>query len=344
MLAYIIDKETLNIKEAIKLSQYTLDIDEEVNNKSSLTIAKKVDAAAGDYVVLKNNSKTEYCGIISDIQNDNGHSAHTLNLLQISNIFSRKILLSNESLISTTGIEDFIKYTIENEFSNSSDTFLNMSYIEVEVLTHTPITKSVETEEGIYNFHTFIVNAKQNYDINISYTFENGKLKLTVFKESYDSYIIDTSFTDISEYSEVREINYLAKVTVRAKDTGLISSWYLQSDRTITSDANSSTRVYGNIELLQSETEVEMQQVAYDAFKGNSYSHLVEFKIKSDSKLINVSELTAGTPILLKTKSGGIFNSYISGKIIDSDSSAVYFKCGNLRVTLTDKLKKGVIK
>jgi hypothetical protein len=343
MLAYFIDKETLTTKDVVKLSKYTLDIDEEVNKKSSLTVYKKLNVLAEDYVVLKNKADIEYYGIISDIQNDNGHSIHKINLLQLSNIFNRKILLANENMITTVGIEDFIKYTIESEFSNSSDDFLNMSYIEVDVLSHTPIVKAVDNEEGIYNFHTFITNAKQNYDINITYRFEDGKLKLSVYKDTYDTQIIDTSFSDVSEYSEVREVKYISKVTVKAKDTGLISSWYLQADRTVTTDQNSPTRVYGTTELLIANTEAEMQQVAFDAFKGNSYSHLVEFKLKKESKLIEVEKLTTGTPIILKTKSGGVFDSYISGKVIDSESSAVYFKCGNLRVTLTDKLKRGVL-
>ena len=343
MIAYFLDHLTLQIKDAIELSSYTLDIDEEVNNKSTLVIHRKPNATAEDYVVLKNKSVIEYQGKIENISNENGHNLHTLSLSHISNIFNRKVLLANEGIISATGIEDFIKLNIENEFSNSTDAFINLLYIEVAVLTHTPIVKSVEAENGIYNFHTYITNAKQNYDINITYVFDSGKLKVCIYKEQYDTQIVDATISDVIEYNEVREVNYTAKVTVKAKDTGLVKSWYLQTNRTVTDDSMSPSRVIGNIEVVTAENEAEMQQAALDVFKNNSYKHLIEFKLKKDSKVIVVDKLIVGTPIKLKTKSGGVFDSYISGKIIDSKTNAVYFKCGNLRVTLTDKLKKGVV-
>ncbi|HYE11352.1 MAG TPA: hypothetical protein VEF53_14360, partial [Patescibacteria group bacterium] len=154
MIAYFLDHLTLQIKDIIVLSTYTLDIDEEVNNKSTLTIHRKPNADTEDYVVLKNKATIEYQGMIENIGNESGFNLHTLSLTHISNVFNRKVLLANESIISVTGIEDFIKVTIENEFSNSPDAFINLNYIEVTVLTHTPIIKSVEAEEGIYNFHT----------------------------------------------------------------------------------------------------------------------------------------------------------------------------------------------
>lgn len=343
MIAYFFDRYSLQIKDIIKLSTHYIDLDEEVNNKSTLTIHKKPIASPNDFIVIKNNSKIEYSGIIPEILNENGYNMHTLNALHISNIFNRKLFLDNEVLISTVGIEDFIKLTIENEFSNSSDTFINLDYIQVNAHTHTMINKSIETQDGVYNFHTFITNSKQNYNINMDYKIDNGLLLIDIYKDVPDEQIIDTSFSDIIDYHEIREINYLAKATVRAKNTGLTSSWYLQADRSITTDQNSSSRVIGDTDVLMSENEEEMEQVALNAFKGNSYKHLVEFKLKKNSKLIDVEKLVLGTPIVLKTKSGGVFNSYISGKIIDSNSDAIYFKCGNLRVTLTDKLKKGVL-
>jgi len=343
MIAYFLDHLTLQIKDIIVLSTYTLDIDEEVNNKSTLTIHRKPNADTEDYVVLKNKATIEYQGMIENIGNESGFNLHTLSLTHISNVFNRKVLLANESIISVTGIEDFIKVTIENEFSNSPDAFINLNYIEVTVLTHTPIIKSVEAEEGIYNFHTFITNAKQNYDINMTYTFDGSKLKISIYKEEYDTQIVDATISDVIGYSEVRELNYTAKVTVKAKDTGLIKSWYLQANRTTTEDPMSPTRVFGNIEIVAADNEEEMQQTALDVFTSNSYKHLIEFEIKKDSKVIEVDRLIVGTLIKLKTKSGGVFDSYISGKVIDSKTNAVFFKCGNLRVTLTDKLKKGVV-
>lgn len=342
MIAYFIDHETLETIDIIELDNYKLDIDEEVNNKSTLSISQGFSAGNNDYIVLKNKA-IEYQGMIIDISNKKGFKSSNITLLDISNIFNRFIFLNNEDLIFNTGIEDFIKYTIENEFSNSSDAFINLEYIEVEALTHTPIIKKVSTEDGVYNFHTYITDAKQHYDINIDYVFGNNKLKIIIYKETNETQIIDTTVSDVIDYEEVIELKYTAKVTVKAKDTGLVKSWYLRSDRTITDDENDINRVKGDIKTAVCEEEIEMLQTATDVFKGNSFKHLIEFKIVHDSKLIEVDKLKIGTPIKIKTESG-IYDSYISAKIIDSKSKSIYFKCGNLRVTLTDKLRKDVIR
>ena len=96
-------------------------------------------------------------------------------------------------MIKNVGIEDFIKYTIENQFTNTADTLLNKSYIEVEVLTHTPIQKSVTTDNGVYNFHTYINNATQLYGITYDFKIEGKKLKIKIKKETEKQAIFDTT-------------------------------------------------------------------------------------------------------------------------------------------------------
>lgn len=64
---------------------------------------------------------------------------------------------------------------------------------------------------------------------------------------------------------------------------------------------------------------------------------MVEFKIAKTSKLMDISKFTIGRPVRIKTDDD-IYDSYISA-ITLSDENFVYFKSGNLRNTLIDKLK-----
>ena len=71
---------------------------------------------------LKINKEKIYWGVIDKIQNDNGSTVYQYTLRYITNLFDQDILLENEYLIKTKGIEDFvansvmIKGKLENTF------------------------------------------------------------------------------------------------------------------------------------------------------------------------------------------------------------------------------------
>lgn len=76
-------------------------------------------------------------------------------------------------------------------------------------------------------------------------------------------------------------------------------------------------------------------------FSANRYNHCVEFEILKESELFNVEELKLHDLVRLKTKTGGVYDTYISARSESSDRKTVGFKCGDMRVSLTDKLKMG---
>ena len=173
-LVYFLDKLDLEIKDVIEFENYEYVIDEETDKNTIFEVMKKSDIQNGDIAVLQRDGNIDYIGIIKDIKNENGEKKNKITLKYISNIFDRKIILANENLISSTGIEDFIAKEIYDNFTNSDDTLLNIKWLDVEVKTHTKITKSVENDNGIYNFHTFITNCNQNYNIILEFTYKKN--------------------------------------------------------------------------------------------------------------------------------------------------------------------------
>ena len=175
-IVYFLDKNDLEIKDVIEFENYEYVIDEETNKKTIFKVMKKINAENGDIVILQRNANIDYIGMIEDIENEDGEKERKVSLEYISNIFNRKIILSNEKLMSTSGVEDFIAKEIYDNFTNSDDTYLNINWLDVEIKTHTKITKSIDTDNGIYNFHTFITNCSQNYNIILDFSYKDGKI------------------------------------------------------------------------------------------------------------------------------------------------------------------------
>lgn len=338
-VAYFFDRQTFKLKEISNYENYNINIDEETNSKTTFDIIKELDISNKDFVLLKKNGKTDYLGIIDDIVNENGEKENSITCKYISNIFDRKIILKNESLISEKGIEDFILYTIQQNFTNSNDTLLNIDFLDVEILTHTKVNKSIDNvENNIYNFHTFVTNCTQNYNIILEFSINNKRLKLKIYKESAKTKNVDATLTDITNYTELFEKNVTAKVIVLCKDKSE-HNWFLKSDRTVTDNINDENRAFGDIEVVYTEKVEDAYQTALNEFKSNTYKHMITFDLYKNSKIINVNDLRIGTPINVKTRNNIILNTYISA-INDTGGNFITFTTGNMRINFIDKLKK----
>lgn len=334
-LVYFLSNNDLEIKDVIEFENYEYVIDEETNMNTIFNVMKKINAENGDIVVLQRNGNIDYVGKIKDIQNENGELRRQITLEYISNIFNEKIICGNQSIISEIGIEDFIKQEIENNFTNSEDTLMNIKWLDVEVKTHTKINKSVETENGIYNFHTYITNCSQNYNIVLDFKYVNGRIKLTIYKQEEETQLIDTTIPDISNYVENFETTVISKVVVKT-DTD-IQTWYLLSDRTTTQDKDNEERAKGQKEVVYTQNSEDARQTALDTFKANSYKHYIGFKINRNSKIFNVNSMKIGTPLSVRTNNNIILDTYISA-IHDDGSNFITITCGNMRIDYLDKI------
>ena len=336
-LVYFLDKTDLEIKDVIEFENYEYVIDEETNQKTIFNVMKKVDAENGDIVVLQRRGKIDYSGIIEDFENTDGEIKREITIKYISNLFDRKVILNNENLIKEVGIEDFIAKEIYNNFTNSEDKLLNYKWLDVEVKTHTKIQKSVDNENGIYNFHTFITNCTQNYNIILDFTYDQGRIKLTIYKQDAETQLIDTTIPDISNYIEKFETSVTAKVIVKT-DTD-VQTWYLLSDRTTTQNKDDLNRAIGKVETVYTAKSEDARQTALNKFKSNTYNHYISFKINRNSKLFDVENMKIGTPLSVRTNNNIILDTYVSA-IKDNGSNFIEITCGNMRVNFIDKILK----
>ena len=328
---WIFDYFTFKVKDIVELSNYEINVDEETNANSIINVLKQTTAKARDIIVIKKNNKIIYWGTINNIQNTDGQNLYEYIIKYATNLFDQDIILEDENLISSTGIEDFIANAINKNFIQNEDTFINKTYIQVVVKTHTKKQTSVtNVENNIYNLHTYMTNCTQNYDIVYSFSIVNKKFVITIENKAINKELIDVNAQPISNYNEVFETDVVSKVVVLTSTNTY--TLYLLNDRTTTTDMANPNRADGKTVTVYTENYEDAPQTALDQIKQNAYNHNITFNYYD--RLIPV-----GTPIAIKTKQSLIFDTYISAIKI-TQSKFFEYTCGNIRVKFIDKLLK----
>ena len=335
---WIFDYKDFIVKDIVEIAEYDINIDEETNANTIIQVLKKNGAKARDIIAIKKNNKVIYWGTTDNIQNEDGKSLYEYTIKYITNLFNQNVILKNEELIKTTGIEDFIAKTIVDNFISNIDTFLNLKYLQVVAKTHTKKNTTVSNvENGIYNLHTWMTNCTQLYDIVYSFNIVNKKLVINIESKEMKKELIDTQAQAISNYVEVFETDVVSKVTVLYDKENEVDkkgqyTLYLLNDRTTTTDMSNENRAGGKVETVYTTNYEDAGQMALDKMKANSYNHNITFAY-------NDRFIPVGTPIAIKTKESLIYNTYISAIKI-SQNKFYEYTCGNIRINFIDKLLK----
>lgn len=328
---WIFDDRTFSVVDILEIADYDITIDEETNANSIINVLKQTNAKANNIVAIKKNNEVVYWGIIDKIQ-QNEELNYQYTLKYITNLFDEVVEEGDElSLISTTGIEDYLAQTIQNHFISNGDTFINKTYLEVQVLTHTKLQISISNvENGLYNLHTWLTNCTQNYEIMYNFSIVNGKLVMTIGKNKLDKELIDVNAQPISNYNEVFETKIISTVIVKT-DTGRYAL-YLLNDRTTTTNDKDPNRAYGSTQRVYTANIEDAPQTALNIFRQNSYNHNITFSYYERI-------IPFGTPIAIKTKDSLIYDTYISSVRITSNKFVDYV-CGNIRIGFIEKIKQ----
>ena len=346
--AYYLDHLTGSVKGGAEVSQYSSKRDIDFKEKSMVRVVERPEISDDDIIVVMDSGTTVIVGVCDSVSTK---APYDLTVLQAENIFDRTIFTANESIISATGMEDFIARTISDQFIGGSDALFDKPYMTVTAQTHTQVNATVagtvDSENGVYNFKTFLGNVLQYYGIMLDFDVGNGTLGVTVKKDSAAVLPIDTRYTDIEGLEETYSIKALARLSVKWKNTSTgtetLRTFYLQSDRTITENAASLTRVSGTAKsvYIEAGTEAEMLQEVRNNFTSNSYNHSMKMNIRKSSKLYAPSDLYVGRKIrVVSGKTGLISDSLISKAESSSGSEILGITMGTLPVTLIDKIRR----
>ncbi len=356
-IAYILDSKTLKTKDILEYSEYNFSEDIDYSNKSTITAARKPAIEDNDFVICKDGNSIAFQGLCESYSSSKNDAEYTITLIQKENFFDRSIFVSSEELISTVGIEDFIVKCITENWLDTGDELIDAKSITVAATTHTTVNAAVSTtvnvQENVFNLKTYLGNVKQYYGIYLDYEFENGRLRITVNRKDDAVLPVDIQVSDITDYTEVYDINVLAKLNVKWKkpDTeengativGAVTDrkFYLKTDKTITEDGSDPERAAGIVrnKWIETELEDEMIQQVRNEFTSNSYNHKISFSLVRTSKLYSESDFYVGRKCTIKTKTG-IRASIITQAQVSSSSALKGIVFGNLKVTLIEKLRR----
>ena len=201
MELYILSKQDLSILSICKLADYQINLDEETNAKSTFTLMKTNGLKKENYMVL-NGLYRQFIFVIDDVQTEKGSNVVAVTALDISNIFDRKVIEKNIDTMKSKSIEEFLANTISENFVNSDDTALNVNYIEIYWHTNTKGNVATNAENGLYNFHTFLINCRQYKNIYTDFKLENLGNPQTVEGKRISVEAKNRKIVDISLHGE----------------------------------------------------------------------------------------------------------------------------------------------
>lgn len=361
VVGYVVNCYDLTIRDIFNVETYNVEGDVDYSGKTTVYVHRKPVIEEKDFIILKKDGESFFMGICESVDNTDGEELHVINVIEKENIFNQKIIIDsdNESLKTTTGVEDFIKACIEDNFINSDDDLLNLDYLVVNCLTHTPVMAKVSTENGIFNLKTYIANVMENYGVFCEFDFEStqGSLIINIQKKTQNELRIDATSNDVDNYVENYQVDVLAKLTVLWKQpdttdesTGVVTqvgqttvlNYFLKNDRSVTTDMTDVDRAKGNndIEFIETASTDEVDELVTNAFKSNSYNHSIELNVYNDSLIYPRSELYVGHECKIKTKAHGVKDTIITRVAYSNDSKYINLKFGNLAIKLIEKLRK----
>ena len=244
MELYIVDNKTLDILSVCNVCDYNLNLDEETNGVSEFILPSLNNAKKGRYIVLNGLYRQFLFVINDDIITEKDTVSVNVPALDISNIFDRKIILKNKEKMQEEGIENFIADNILENFVNTDDSVFNLDYIEVYVHTNTKAMVTINDENGLYNFHTFLINCRQYKNIYTEFSIVDRKLRIDISYKSEETILIDTTLAEVTNYNKVYEVDPVTKEEAYIREDGSTYNLYLKSDRTTTVDKNDSGRLF----------------------------------------------------------------------------------------------------
>ena len=120
-------------------------------------------------------------------------------------------------------------------------------------------------------------------------------------------------------------------------------TYYLLSDRTISTDVNNVNRMDGTIKSIyvEADTEAEMYEEVINEFQSNSYEHKITFYLRENSLLYLPDDYYVGRKCQVETKTG-VKTSLITAIEREASSGVRKVTLGKLKVTLTSKLRGAV--
>ena len=292
---------------------YDIALDSVYDDASSIAVLSEISGIEGDFLFLDG-----WLGVVDKCSPDKGQTDITCK--NVLTAFSR-------SLVADTGtyIEAFIQTKLEAEYKNLTDAVYDMPYLSVSTTSSTAFISPDVDDNGLWNLKSYAAKVRRLASVFCTWGIDGNTLTVEIGVKTVPIRKVDFSDRSHRLESESYAKSSVAKVTAITDTT--TTHYYLHSDGTY--DTTNADRVDGEWVILPTTTEGEAEAVA-DTFAKSAYSHLVTFFSDREFDFYDALQIRIN---------GRVLQSYVSC-VKKSMRNGTLYKSGELRVTLTDKLKE----
>lgn len=284
---------------------------------STYTIPNENLPNEGDFVY---DEDTGFIGVIGAIETE--RQIAILSVHQIHTIFSRKMIYQSTSY---TYLETYLKTLIDNNFTNCTDTFYAMPFLNVTALTSTASTMTPDVDDYVYSVSSFMAKARRLKSVFCEFDISRTQLGINITTRANPAKNID--FSNPSFYITEQNISSLtvSKITSYCEENSQVQNWTLLDDGTIVNTSPATGRVDGEWTTLIVNKAADVQDKVNDEFAKNYYSHNITFQcpLSYDFKLYDNLQIKID---------GKIFTSYVAQMRRWKNSKVQEIQCGELQV------------
>lgn len=319
MEGYIKQKSDFKTLAMVQITAYSLTKQSIYDTNSSVTIVGTPAVRAGDFF---------YCDdcvfVIKETAADHGTTQITLE--SILSAFARPLRYAAPA--AGTTIEQFIKKCFEAEYAAVSDEVYRMPYLDLHIKdTATPFLVP-DVENGLFSLKSYINKVRRLKNVFVNFSLGQATLDIWIERRTPALHQID--FTETAH--QLLEENYsddsIAKITAVADN--IATDYYRLADGSITKTPNGNARAIGKWSVIAIKNVADEETAVLDEFSKSSYSHSIVFKSTKQYGFFD--------RVVLR-RNGQLLSSYISSITVSSGDARILYKSGELRCSMTDKLR-----
>lgn len=316
MELFIKDKKSFVTKSSALILDYEIK-PSIYDTVSTYTIPNKNLPNEGDFVF---DEDTGFIGIIGAVETDRDIASLKCN--QIHTLFNRKIIYTASSY---TYIEAYLKSLIDTNYTNCSDSFYALPFLDVTASTSTSSTMTPDVDNYAFTVSSFMAKARRLKGVFCEFSLDRTNLYIEIIKRNNPVKNID--FSNPSFYITEQNISSktISKITSYCEENSQTRNWTLLDDGTIVNTSPATGRVDGDWTTLAVQKAADVQDNVYDEFAQNFYSHNITFQCPTtyDFQLYDNLQIKIG---------GKIFTSYVAQMRKWKNSQVIEVQCGELQV------------
>lgn len=268
----------------------------------------------------------------------------TLGLTSPLEVLGRKIELSPHFSSSTVGA--FVEDVLNALWWLADDPFYALPYLRVSNLDTTPFVPPETDNAGLFQLNTYLLLMRKSYGTTISFIPEDDTLhvylsapapvrKQIVFDDGHSQLSAATfGSTGVAKVTVIQDV----KTGEKAEDDTDITErirrhFYMDSDGSITQDMPS-IRAAGRWETItvgESDDLPTIEEKVLQLFAQNKTNHKIEFYSDRDLPVMSECRLLVY---------GIRLDSHVTYKRKAHNDNRYFYRCGELAVTATEKLRR----